>query len=171
MDEPLMLDVCYDFSHKELGITFPSEQQAQQYQERNREARILADKNNVVWIPIPYEMTKIRASSSNGFVMCFRSADDASRWCDRVVLGAPYGAQGRHGKDVYIVRYWSENDLNSRLTGKFKQSAVSDRTVRRGSGRKRTVKAAEQVGKEGMSLGPPARVSSRRASSTRKSKR
>lgn len=161
MANRIMLDVCYNFSLKELGITFHTAQQAQQYQERNREARILADKNDVVWIPIPHEMTQIRASAF-GFVMCFSNADDASRWCSRVVLGALYDAQGRYRNEVYIVREWSEHDLNRKLSGKENKLEVSDRSGPRGPSPGRTAKAAERVGKDPTGFGaPPAQRSPR----------
>lgn len=144
MANRIMLDVCYNFSLKELGITFHTAQQAQQYQERNREARILAEEKYVVWIPIPDDMTQIRASSF-GFVMCFKSADGASRWCERVVLGVLYDAQGRYKNEAYIVREWSTNELNRKLAGKEKQLEVPDRIVSRGPSPGRIAKAAERV--------------------------
>lgn len=158
MSNRLMLDVCYNFSFKELGITFHTTQQAQQYQERNREGRILAENNHVVWIPVPFEMTQIRASSF-GFVMCFGSADDASRWCKRVVLGTLYDAQGRNRNEAYIIREWSEHELNSILASKENRLEVPDRIVLRGPSPGRTVEAAERVERDRKSFGIPARPS------------
>lgn len=153
MANQIKLEVYYNFSQREFGIIFETGQQAQQYQERNREGRIFAESNHVVWIPIPQEMTKIRASSF-GFVMCFRSADDASRWCDRVVLGTLYDPQGRYRNEAYIIREWSERDLNRKLADKENQLQVSDRIVLRGPSPGRTGQAAEQ-GSKGFGV-PPA---------------
>lgn len=125
MAKRLTLDVCYDFSYKELGITFHTAQQAKQYQERNREGRILIQNDHVVWIPVPHEMKQIRASAA-GFVMCFKSANAASRWCERVVLGALYDMNGRHKTEAYIVREWSDHDLDSKLAREEHQSEATD---------------------------------------------
>ncbi|KAG6358790.1 hypothetical protein INS49_012309 [Diaporthe citri] len=115
-----VLDVYYNFSLKELGIHFHTAQQAQKYQALNREGRILAGNEKMVWIPIPSGMTDIRGSSF-GFVMCFESADAASTWCKRVVLGVPYDGRDHNTKEAYIVREWSEDDLEQKLAGRAGQ--------------------------------------------------
>lgn len=123
MAQQIVLDVYYDLSVKELRIKFYTAQQAQKYQERNREGRILANDSRSVWIPMPDEVILMRASTL-GFILRFRTTGAALLWCERVILGTLYRYPADYsplrpapGNEAYIIREWAEDDLNRKLTG------------------------------------------------------
>lgn len=124
------LEILYDFSRKELSISFFTDEQAIIYQARNPEARIFAHKPATVWIPIPTEMTHLR-SSSYGFVMHFKTQADAVAWSRRVVLGR-LPSTSEEGRDAYIQREWVEEDLDLFLKGR-RERGLSPRRTGRGA--------------------------------------
>lgn len=111
-DAEKKLDVLYDLRRGELMIRFFSAAQAQHYQARNHEARILAVDEACVWLPLPSEVTTLRASYY-GFTLHFEDIKMAESWRGRSLIGRLHPRFENPG--VYLKREWVEAELNELL--------------------------------------------------------
>jgi hypothetical protein len=106
-----LLEVRFDLERKELMIRFMTKEQARAYQIKNPESRIFTDVSpRDVWLPVLPSMRYIRASF-DGLAICFTSAETATRWCDRSIIGV----QRDHGTEVFLRREWEEDKLDRLL--------------------------------------------------------
>lgn len=97
----------YDFIRKEICITFENAQQAQRYQNCNREGRIHQDDDKSVWIPFPSGLKALRADA-NGLVFCFRDPTTTTNWCNRIIMAKKY--TNDQEDRAYIVQNWEVNE-------------------------------------------------------------